>query len=126
MSATIDCQKDQAKIYEWARGEYSPADEDGNTEPINPIKFPLQDVNITVHGSRAVISITRPGQADLILDRLVRATIEQAGRGGSKTWTLAGQSERLYMANIDPADAGVTFGIKEWEAAVGSVSSGLA
>lgn len=124
LSATLDCPKDQAKIYEWAREEFTETD-DGEREPTNPIKFPLDGVNVTVHGSRAKITLARPGKADLVLDRLVGAQIEQV-RGNPKAWTLTGQSERLYLQRIDPADAGVTFTVRDHEAAVGSVSTGLA
>ena len=67
-NATIDTDKETAKIYEWALGEF---DDDG--EPINPIKFPLSRAQITHNGSRAVISIPRRGKPNLILDRLIHA-----------------------------------------------------
>ena len=113
-NATIDTDKETAKIYEWALGEF---DDDG--EPINPIKFPLSRAQITHNGSRAVISIPRRGKPNLILDRLIHAPEPQETRKGeSGTVTVSGESERLYRQNVAPADAQVHFTITEYSASL--------
>lgn len=105
---TVDCDKDTAKIYEWARGE---TDEDG--QPVNPLRFPLEGCMVIHNGSRARITIDRPGRSALIIDRLIQAPEPtQNGRDG-RSWTLSGRSERLYNQNVKPEDCEVSFTLKE-------------
>ncbi len=108
--ATIDCPKDQRKIYEHVRG-----DDD-------PISFPLHGVQVTHNGGRAAITIPVPGKAAFVLDRIKCQEPEKNTRGKQTTWTLTGASERLYMQGINPEDAAVTFTVTEYEAGLGSVS----
>lgn len=104
---TVNCDKETAKIYEWARGEFAADD-----KPTNPITFPLEGCTVTHNGSRAVISLPRPGGRALILDRLINADEPtESGRDG-KTRVVSGQSERLYMQGINPEDGVVSFTLK--------------
>lgn len=116
--ATIDCSRDQRKIYEAARGEF---DDDGKV--VNPIKFPLQGVQVVHNGGRASITIPEPGKAAFVLDRIKCGEPERNDRAGKTTWTITGASERLYRQGINPVDASVTFTISEWDGGVGSVST---
>jgi len=117
-NATIDTDKETAKIYEWALGD---TDEDG--KPINPLKFPIGGAQVNHNGSRAVISIPRRGQPNFILDRLVHSPEPKSTRKGEdESVNISGESERLYRQNVAPADAGVHFTIVEFS---GSVVSGM-
>lgn len=117
--ATIDCPKDQAKIYEHARGH------DADGKPVDPIKFPLKGVQITHNGGRAVIQIPQVGKAAFVLDRIKCSEPERIVRGGKTVWTIAGASERLYLQSINPEDATVSFTITDYDGGVGSASFGV-
>lgn len=115
--ATIDCPRDQRKLYEYARQEF---DDDGN--PINPIQFPLKGVQVAHNGGRASITIPRPGKAAFVLDRIKCSEPERSQRGDKITWTITGSSERVYRQGINPADAIVTFTVTDYDGGLGSVS----
>ena len=116
-NATVDCDKDTAKVYEWALGE-----EDGDGNPTNPIKFPLGGTTIQHFGGRAQISIPRPGKAALILDRIKASEPQQSTNKGQTVYLLSGSSEHLYMQGIGPEDGQVSFTITEWSAGEGTVT----
>lgn len=115
--ATIDCDRDQRKLYEAARGRF---DDDGKI--VDPIKFPLRGVQVAHNGGRASITIPSAGAAAFVLDRIKCSEPERNDRGGKVTWTITGASERLYRQGINPADATVTFTVTEYEGGLGSVS----
>jgi hypothetical protein len=119
-NATIDTDRETAKLYEWALGEH---DADGN--PTNPIKFPLSRAQVTHNGSRAVVSIPRAGKANFILDRLIHSPEpKETRKGESGTVNISGESERLYRQNVAPADAAVHFTILEYSASLVSGMTG--
>lgn len=106
-SATIDTSDETALVYEWALGE-----RDAEGEPIKPLRFPLHNVHVIVNGNRATISLPRPHQPNLVLDKLMNvAEPKTAGgrRNKGEGVVVTGVSERMLKQGIIAADAVVSF-----------------
>lgn len=121
--ATIDCDSDTRKVYEWVRGEFETNGDgervldDGLPKPINPIKFPLQHCTITHFGSRLTISVPAPGNAQFRIDELGKAAApKRATKGNKEIFTFGGLSTRLLRQNVDLEDASVAFTVTKWSA----------
>lgn len=125
-NATIDCSKEQAAAYEWARGEYEVVvvavdpDTDAETKeerPINPIRFPLRGALITHSGGRTIISLPAGEAAAFRLDEIAKsAEPKKESKGRRDIYTVSGTSMRLLRQNIAVEHAQVTFTIAEWDA----------
>lgn len=108
-NATIDCDKETAKVYEYKFGED------------DPLEFPLSGVQITQFGGRIVVQIPTPGAPAKVIDRLKGSEPTQQTSKGKTVYSVSGGSEHLYMQGVDPEHATVQFTITEWEAGAGSV-----
>lgn len=116
-NATVDCDVDTAKIYEFAIVDKFkelglPADD---------VDFPLGGVTVTHMGGRAVLNIPVPGHADVIIDRIRASEPKQQTSGGREVYLLTGSSELLYMQGVDPEHGQVSFTITEWSAMSGTL-----
>lgn len=112
--AQIDTDEDTASVYEYALGE----DE--------PITFPLDGVMITHVGRRAVLTIAAPdpNAPRVVLDRIKGDEPKRQTSGGKTVYMITGASERLYMAGLDAEEQQVSFTIRKWQGADGSVIEG--
>lgn len=104
-AATIDTTDEIAPVYEFALGP----DE-------KPLHFPLHNAHVIINGNRATISLPRPHQPNLILDKLMNVAEPKpvAGRGrrskGEDSGVIiTGVSERMLKQGMAAADAIVSF-----------------
>lgn len=123
-NATVDCDKELAEVYEWARGEYQ-LDDQGNRVlddnklpiPVNPIRFPLRGCLITNTGNRTVISVPTVEGPNFRLDELIKSPEPKKQTKGRKDiYTITGASTRLARQNVAMEHAQVMFNISDWDA----------
>jgi hypothetical protein len=123
--ATIDCDAELRKVYEWAYGEFE-TDENGERTlddkrlptPINPLRFPLQRCQVTHFGGRIVISIPKPERGSFFrIDELAKCPApKRVSKGNKEIYQISGVSDRLLRQNVEIEHALVNFTVTKWSA----------
>ncbi len=117
-NATVDCDADTAKIY-----EYALVDKFKHLGlPSDDVEFPLGGVTVNHMGGRAELKIPVPGHPAVIIDRIRASEPKQQTSGGRDVYLLTGASELLYMQGVDPEHGQVSFTITEWSAQSGTLA----